>query len=365
MNLASVQKVNNVQPIEGADAIECVTVLGWDVVCKKGEYNIGDLCVYIQIDTVVPEVDYFEFLRSKKFRVKTIKLRGQLSQGLIVPLSILPNSDRPMKWGYTEGSDVTDIIGVKKYEKPDNNPIRETKPKRPTTFWPRLKYDFKYHYLYRWFPKLRSKTKSVFPKHLVPITDEERIQNIPKVLEQYKGKDFIASYKLDGSSITIIHEKNFLGKSVYRICSRKFELHDKNNDWYKVFDSTNFKNHIDKLVTIFNTDNIIVQGEAIGSFNGNHHNLKSNEIRLFNIYVDGKRINQKDFIDICETHHIPHCPKYWEGKLNFTLPEILQFAQIPDPINPKVPVEGLVFRCCDDSNISWKVVNNKYLLKEK
>jgi len=355
MNLASVQKVLSVTKHPNADTLSICTVLGWQCIIKLDQFKENDLVGYIMIDTIVPEKDEFEFLRDKKFRVRTIKLRGELSQGLVVPL---PEG----KW--KEGDDLTDIIGVKKYEKPDNNPIRESKPKRPTTFWKRLKYDFKYHFLFRWFPKLRPKTRSVFPKHLVPITDEERIQNTPKVLEQYQGKDFIASYKLDGSSITIIHEKNFLGKSVYRICSRRFELHDKNNDWYKVFDSTNFKNHIDKLVTIFG-NNIIVQGEAIGSFNGNHHNLKSNEIRLFNIYVDGKRINQKDFIDICETHHIPHCPKYWEGKLNFTLPEILQFAQIPDPINPKVPVEGLVFRCCDDSNISWKVVNNKYLLKEK
>lgn len=364
MNLATIQRINEIVPIEGADNIELVKVLGWQVVVKKGEYQVNDLCCYIQIDTVVPEKEYFEFLRERKFRVRTIKLRKQISQGLIVPLSILPNSDRPMKWGYTEGTDVTDIIGITKYEKPDNNPIRESKPKRPTAFWKRLKYDFKYHFLYRWFPKLRPKTRSVFPKHLVPITDEERIQNIPKVLEQYRGKDFIASYKLDGSSITIIHEKNFLGKSVYRICSRRFELHDKNNDWYEVFTNANFKEYVDLLVTIFNTNDIIVQGEAIGSFNGNHHNLNTNEIRLFNIYVNGKRINQKEFIDICETHQIPHCPKYWEGKLEFTLPEILEFAQIKDIINPTVEAEGLVFRCVEDG-LSFKCINNNYLLNEK
>ena len=356
MNLASVQKVLSVTKHPNADTLSICTVLGWQCIIKLDQFKENDLVGYIMIDTVVPEKEEFEFLRDKKFRVRTIKLRGELSQGLVVPL---PEG----KW--KEGDDLTDIIGVKKYEKPDNNPIRETKPKRPTTFWPRLKYDFKYHYLYRWFPKLRPKTRSMFPKHLVPITDEERIQNIPKVLEQYKGKDFIASHKLDGSSITIIHEKNFLGKSVYRICSRRFELHDKNNDWYKVFDSTNFKQYIDLLVRYFNTNNIIVQGEAIGSFNGNHHNLKSNEIRLFNIYVDGKRIDPLEFWKAVTGLNIPYCPVYWRGNLNFTLPEILEFAQIPDPINPKVPVEGLVFRSVDDSNISWKVVSNQYLLKEK
>lgn len=189
MNLASVQRVIEILPIPEADNIVEVRLLGWGIVCKKDEFQVGQLVSYIMIDTVVPETEQFEFLRSRKFRVRTIKLRKTLSQGLVVPL---PEGE------WKEGDDLTDILNIKKYEKPDNNPIRETKPKRPKAFWPRLKHDFKYHFLYRWFPKLRPKTRSVFPKHLVPITDEERIQNIPKVLEQYKGKDFIASYKLDG-----------------------------------------------------------------------------------------------------------------------------------------------------------------------
>lgn len=354
MNLASVQKIISVIKHPNADSLSIVTLLGWSCITKLDQFKENDLVGYIMIDTICPPTEEFEFLAKYNYRVKTQRLRGELSQGLVIPLP---------EGNWKEGDDLTDIIGVVKYEKPDNNPIRESIPKRPKTFWVRLKYDFKYHFLYKWFPKLRSKTRSPFPKHLVPITDEERIQNIPKVLEQYKGKDFIASYKLDGSSITIIHEKNFLGKPVYRICSRRFELHDKNNEWYKVFNDTNFKQHIDKLVWLFG-DNIIVQGEAVGTFNGNHHNLKSNEIRLFNIYVDGKRMDQKTFIDICETHQIPHCPWYWVGQLNFTLPDILQFAQIKDTINPKVEAEGLVFRCVED-NLSFKVINNRYLLSEK
>lgn len=359
--LASIQRIHNIQPIEGADKIELAFLLGWQIVVKKNEFKVGDLVVYISIDTIVPEKPEFEFLRDRKFRIKTIKLKSQISQGLILPLSILPNSDRPMKWGYTEGADVTEIIGVKKYEKPDTNPV-ESKPRRPETFWKSLRYDFKYQVLYKYFPNLKSKTRSKFPTHLLPITDEERIQNMPQVLDQYKGFKFIASYKLDGSSISIIHEKNWFGKSIYRICSRRFELHDTNNDWYKVFQSTNFKKHIQDLVVIYGTNDIMIQGEAIGTFNGNHHNLKSNEIRVFNIYVNGKKITQQELIDVCETHKIPHCPKYWEGELNLTLPDILQFAQVPDVINPKVPAEGLVFR---SGNVSFKVVSNSYLLKEK
>jgi hypothetical protein len=357
--LASIQKIEWIKEIPDADKIELAGILGWQVVIKKGEYKVGDLCCYIQIDTVVPDKPEFEFLRERKFRVRTIKLRKELSQGLIVPV---PNKPDGLYY-YNVGDDVTDIIGVTKYEKPDNNPIKFTKPKQPKVWYRKWIYLFKYNYLYKWFPNLLPKTRTNFPKELVPITDEERIQNVPQILEQYKGKDFVVSYKLDGSSITIIHNKVF-GKSKFRICSRRFELHDKDNDWYKVFKLTNFDKEILKLVKFYETNNIIVQGEAIGKFNGNHHNLKQDEIRLFNIYVDGKRINQKEFQIVCNTLSIPHCPVYNIFKLEFTMNEILQMSQIKDILNPKVPVEGLVWRCIED-NISFKVINNEYLLKEK
>jgi RNA ligase (TIGR02306 family) len=80
MNLASAQRIVKITPIEGADAIETAMVLGWEIVIKKGEYQVGDLCCYIQIDTVVPEKPEYEFLRDRKFRVRTIKLRKQISQ---------------------------------------------------------------------------------------------------------------------------------------------------------------------------------------------------------------------------------------------------------------------------------------------
>lgn len=350
--LASVQNIVNIQPIEGADAIETATVLGWQVVVKKGEYKVGDLSAYIQIDTVVPELPQYEFLRERKFRVRTIKLRKQISQGLLVPLP-------PGRW--KEGDDITDVLGVKKFEKVDNNPERYEKPRMPKVWYKKWVYLFKYNFLYKAFPALRTKSRSPFPKNLVSITDEERIQNIPQVLTQYAGKPFVVSYKLDGSSITIIHSKSF-GKSKFRICSRRFELHDKKNDWYKVFTDTYFKAEVLKLVRNFNTDDIIVQGECIGKFNGNHHNLQREQIRLFNIYVNGKRLNQKEFLQVCIANNIPHCPLYKETVLNHTLPEILKESELKDILNPHTDAEGLVWRCVED-NLSFKVINNKYLLK--
>jgi hypothetical protein len=355
MKLASVQRVIDLQPIEGADLIEKATVLGWDIVVKKGEYKIGDLAAYIQIDTIVPDLPQYEFLKERKFRVRTIKLRKQISQGLIVPL---PSG----KW--KEGDDLTETLGVKKYEKPDNNPAEKyEKPRMPKVWYKKLVYQFKYNFLYKAFPKLQRLSRSPFPKHLVSITDEERIQNCPKILESHKGKLFVVSHKLDGSSITIIHEKVF-GKSKFRICSRKFELHDKKNDWYRVFTDTDFRFEILKLVEHFKTNDIIVQGEAIGKFNGNHHNLQREQIRLFNIYVNGKRLNQQDFSKLCTSMNVPHCPVYAEITLNHSLGDVLKMSEIKDVLNPSVHAEGLVWRCVED-NTSFKAINNNYLLKHE
>lgn len=354
MNLASIQRIHNITPIEGADAIETAHVLGWQVVTKKGEYQIGDLCTYIQIDTVAPETEQFAFLHERKYRVRTIKLRKQISQGLIVPVPA-------GKW--KEGDDVTEVIGVKKYEKPDNNPERFEKPRMPKVWYKKWYYIFKYNFLYKLFPALRKKQRSPFPTHLVGITDEERIQNMPQVLTQYAGKPFVVSYKLDGSSITIIHSR-VMGKSKFRICSRRFELHDKRNDWYRVFNQTDFKYEVLKLVSHYKTNDIIVQGECIGKFNGNHHNLPNEQIRLFNVYVNGKRLNQREFLEACVSMNIPHCPKYKEINLAHTMEDILREAEIKDILNPHADAEGLVWRCIED-NMSFKVINNKYLLNEK
>jgi RNA ligase (TIGR02306 family) len=90
--LASIQKIVDIRPIDGADKIEVAQVLGWEVVvAKKDEFKVGDLVIYIEIDSIVPDKSEFDFLRDRKFRVRTIKLRKQVSQGLILPLSILPS----------------------------------------------------------------------------------------------------------------------------------------------------------------------------------------------------------------------------------------------------------------------------------
>jgi hypothetical protein len=183
---------------------------------------------------------------------------------------------------------------------------------------------------------------------------------MPEAFTKFKYKEFMVTYKLDGSSITIIHDKK-LFKSRYRICSRNLELKDTNNDWHRVFNATNFKEHIDKLVKKYKTNNIIVQGEAIGKFNGNHHSLLKNEIRLFNIFVGGKKLPPQEFAYTCIVLRIPMCPiAYSRRQLPQTMNEILELSKEKDTLNPKKPSEGLVWRSIC-GGVSFKVINNDYL----
>lgn len=344
MNLATAERIVELRPIDGADKIETATVLGWEVVVKKGEFGVGELVAYIQIDTVVPETEQFEFLRERKFRVRTIKLRKQISQGLIVPL---PSG------GWQEGADLTETLCVKKYSKDPE--VFEDRPKMPKKWYKKWWYILKFRFLVKIFPGLKKVNRASFPKDLVPITDEERIQNMAHILEKYKGKMFVVSEKLDGSSITIIKHKKR-----YRICSRKFELFNKNNEWTQVFEATNFAQHIESLALHFETNKIIVQGEFIGKPQGNKYQVE-NQIRLFNIYVDGKRLSQEVFYAVCDHLKIPCCPLLHEMEMNFTLPEILKFAEGKSTLNEKTEREGLVFRAVGEQ-LSFKAISNKYLL---
>ena len=145
--LASIQKIKNIEPIEGADLIEKATVLGWQLVVKKDDFEIGDYCVYCEIDSILPEKPEFEFLRPRHFRIKTIKMKGQISQGITFPLSIIPNYQ---DLNVEEGTDVTDIMGVAKYEPPISI-------------------------------NMKGQVKGGFPG-FIPKTDETRIQSVPDIL---------------------------------------------------------------------------------------------------------------------------------------------------------------------------------------
>jgi RNA ligase (TIGR02306 family) len=332
--LASIQIVKEVRPIVGADAIEVVRINNWDVVSKKGEYKAGDFCIYCEIDSFLPIKEEFEFLRktsykkmsdgSEGFRLKTIRLRGQLSQGLLLPISVLP-----IDMEITEGEDVTEMLGIFKYE-----------PPIPA--------------------ELQGKVKGMFPS-FIRKTDEERIQNLSSEYENIRlsGKAFYVTEKLDGSSATFYYKDGVFG-----VCSRNLELLEtEGNSFWKIARELNLEDSLSKLGY-----NICVQGEIIGEgIQGNPYKIKGQTVKFFNAFNidEQKNIPFTKFLMLMEDLGLKTVPILdYEFVLPKSIDELLLFAEDKSQLNGNFDREGVVIRGYD-RKISFKVISNKFLLNEK
>ena len=335
--LASIRKISDLRPIEGADKIELATIDGWKVVVAKDvNHKVSDLIVYCEVDSFLPIKPEFEFLRKSSykkmadgnegFRLKTIKLRGQISQGLIVPLDVL------LKCGVSsddvyEGLDVTGTLGIVKYE-----------PPIPA--------------------QLSGLVKGNFPSFLKK-TDEERVQNLTKEYSIYSLDKFYVTEKLDGSSVTY-----YVKDGVFGVCSRNLDLlEDENNSMWKFAIESGLR---DRLVGL--GKNIAIQGEIIGEgIQGNPYQRIGQTVKIFN----GFDIDKYDYLSLEELLELV---KILEVKtvpildLEFTLPEtideLLLMAEGKSVLNLKAEREGLVIRS-HDRKISFKSISNKFLLNEK
>jgi RNA ligase (TIGR02306 family) len=324
-SLATIQKIDKLELIPNADTIEKATILGWELVVKKGEFKVGDLCVYCEIDSILPEKPEFEFLRDRKFRIKTIKLRGQISQGIAFPLSILPPGDYPLQ------TDVTELLDIKKYEVP--------------------------------IPAhLAGYAKGNFPSFLRK-TDEVRIQSYPGLLDEYKDVVFYTTEKLDGTSFTFYCKGEDFG-----VCSRRLELKETDdNVYWIVAKKYNLHERISKLGI-----NIAIQGEIIGpGIQKNKYSLKDYELFVFSVFdIDSSRYyNCYDFITVINRLELKMVPLLsTDFRLNFTVNELVILSEGKSIVNPKIQREGIVFRPIEEmqdykiGRLSFKVINPKFLL---
>lgn len=333
--LASIQIIKDIRPIPNADAIVCVQILGWECVAKKNEFNVGDKCVYFEIDSVLPIESWNDHLRKepdKKLRVKTIRLRGQLSQGLALPLSILPLGE------YQVGDDVTNIAGVEKYE-----------PVVPA--------------------ELTGKVKGTRPSW-IPKTDESRLQSFPDALSELVSSDIvIGTMKMDGSSITC-----YIKDGVFGVTSRNMELLEtENNAYWKAVRESNIE---EKMRKYFEGRNIAAQGELCGnSIQGNRMGEKKLVIYFYNLYDIDKCEYLSDeilsnFTSACDLERVP---VVFVGKLsdNTTVSDLLEKANNLNYSNG-TPAEGIVWRPRIETHsnvlngrLSIKAISNRYLLAYK
>ena len=361
--LASVQKVKAIKPIEGADRIEIVQILNWDCVAQKGQYKIGDLVIYFEIDSLLPDIPTFEFLKGSswsqklnKYKISTHKFRGQISQGLVIPIRQLTeiynqiNKSAVSSIDYDEGDDLTALLKIEKYEPPvSNGPLG----------------DLIHH---EWY---------------VPKTDEERIQTcaenvLPEYIKSEQG-DWYESVKLDGTSCTAgLFEDMFLiggrnqwykGPNMYTETVKKYgDLEEK------------CKKYLEETGKY-----VVFQGELCGpGIQSNRLGLKEKEWFVFNVFTSdtGKmdsytKCDLLQLLNLCEHFGLQHVPLIpFEAKFDFksttdideTVNNLLKYVDsikyrtFFDDASPNQIAEGLVFRK-NDMTYSFKVISNKFLLK--
>lgn len=328
--MATVRTVTAVEPIPDADAIEVATVGGWKVVIKKGEFTAGDLAVYCEIDSWVP-TDIAPFLSKGQMpreyngvrgeRLRTVKLRGQLSQGLLLRHAVLDKVDE-----IQEGMDVSELLNIQKWEAP--------------------------------IPaQLGGEVRGAFPG-FIPKTDQERVQNLTVQYAHWAadGSEFEVTEKLDGSSMTV-----YVFDEDDGVCSRNLNLREtEGNSLWKT------ARHNDLIAKIRTTArNLALQGELIGgSIQGNPYRIRGQEFYLFDIYdIDqGRYLQPKERQQLVEQLNIQHVPILGQQALNTDVEQLLKFAEGKSVLRNETEREGLVFKRID-SNASFKAISNKFLLK--
>lgn len=350
--LATIQQIENIQPIEGKDRIQLATVKGWHVIInKKDGFEVGSKCVYIEIDSVLPPKPEFEFLAPKNYRIKTMKMAGCISQGICFPLSILPSAE------YKVGQEVTSIIGVTQYE-PEMDNDKDVSPQNKKKN-PMMRFKL--------FRKLfgKKKSRSSFPDFIAK-TDEERIQNCGYMLTD--KNEYIVTEKIDGTSGTFVlmRHKRFIlpDKFEYIVCSRNLRLGVRDNSIYwAVSDKYQIEAALRNMIG--KRDWVCIQGECIGPrIQGNKYKRAEPELYVFNLIDPNGRKDSVQAANILATRGIPFVPILdTHYLLPNTVDEMVAYADGKSTIADCIR-EGVVVRSTDGKQ-SFKAVSNEYLLSLK
>ena len=351
--LATIRKIAEVKLIENADKICQYRIDGWWVVDAVERYQVNDLAVYIEIDAWCPHElapflskgkDPREYNGVKGERLKTVKLRGAVSQGLLLPIPAELNDPTQ----FTEGSDVTELLGVQKWE-----------PPIPA--------------------QLRGKIAGNFPSWLRK-TDEDRIQNCFKDVSPRLNESWVIEEKVDGSSMTVGYRKcDFIldkeGRPIpeeFVVCSRNLslKLEDEDNTFVRVAKESSIQDAMKSYGR-----NLGISGELIGEgVQGNKYDIKGHRWLVFNIFdVDtGKYVSAedrqliiRDLVALGATiEQVPVITAVGTKLLDgLSVDDFLEMAEGKSALNPKTEREGLVFKNQTDPDISFKAISNRWLLK--
>ncbi|MDO8610986.1 MAG: RNA ligase family protein [bacterium] len=332
--LATIQRIHSItsHPNSEVTKIECAKVLEWPVIIKRGEFKENDLVVFIVIDSILPETEYFEFMRARKFRVWNARFKGQPSSGLVCPLSILPK-DRVDAEGIDlyVGSDMTSILNIIKYERPIDLQVN-------------------------------GDAIGGFPTNLISISDEDNLLSYPESLQELIGKRIYITQKVDGSSTSFTYNNG-----EFKACSRRLEMKEGSGFPWLIANKYNIKDKLQKLGL-----NIAIQGETIGpKINGNRLELKDIELRVFRAKnLDTNQLfNLEELSKLCLTLDIPMVKMIAEFDFNPEIHNIEYFRNLADSqlYDNGKPAEGIVVAPIESFyssvlNKHWsiKLINQNY-----
>lgn len=337
--MATIRKIDDLRPIPDADAIECAVIGGWTVVVKKGEFQPGDLAVYCEIDSWIP-TELAPFLSKGKEprvfndvkgeRLRTVKLRGQLSQGLLLSIeAAFPGSDRAFWWSQVD-VDVSERLNIQKWEAP--------------------------------IPaQLAGQVRGNFPT-AIPKTDQERCQNLVKEINAAieAGLEFEVTEKLEGSSCTMYLDL----EGEFHVCSRNLDLKfDENNTFWKVAKKYDVENELRSAGAL----GYAVQGELIGpGIQKNIYKLTDFDFRVFDVYnvQEGRYLTPGERYMFVADLGLSHVPVLRGRARLFPVQDLLQDAEGKSVLNDKQEREGLVFKQIN-GGMTFKAISNRYLLKSE
>jgi len=368
--LVTVRTISKLIPINGADRIEVAEIDGWQCIVKKGEFAVGDKGLYFEIDSFLPGDDArYSFLGSTKqksydgkkgWRIRTMRMRGTISQGLLLPLEMFPELD-------LTADNLAEALRVVKYDVAD--------------------------VIQRPAGKQGKAVGKKFPS-FIPKTDQTRIQNVMYYFNSLKDEEFEETLKLDGSSCTIFRTerpptrwekvKAFFGISSdlthNGVCSRNLELKPYDNfiitfmnngiksqysqaDFWKVAE----KYEVFKKLPV----GFAIQGELIGpKIQGNHEKVDELKFYVFDIFDIGQchYLLPGERASFMAEHlkGVPHTPVLQRDvKIFQQVKDIEAFQQRVNgkSMNKDVVSEGRVYKSCSQRGLSFKVINNEFLLR--
>ncbi|NBO98526.1 MAG: RNA ligase (ATP) [Proteobacteria bacterium] len=330
MKLASLEVIKSIKEHPNADALEIAQVLGWQTIVKKGEFKEGDKIVFIVIDTILPKAPWSEFLADKKdpekpIRLRTIKLRGQYSQGLVLPLSVLDgNTFAASSWQI--GADVGAELGVKKYEK-----------ELPAS--------------------LSGEIAGAFPAYIVSQTDEDNGLSNPDLVAEVLKHSITVTKKYDGSSCTIVVENG----EITHVCSRRLSLKESTSNAFW---------QVARKLTIPEGWSGVIQGECMGpGIQGNQLKLMEPTLYVYQIRTEAGYMTHHNMEQFCQQNlNCRYVPVVGFG--NTTLENLISLADkqtLDYEIDEKgVPAEGIVVRPADyrasgiGRPLGFKIINRNF-----